>query len=567
MISTKKLTSKFIDTAQNSRKSLKIPSDLLDKEMMILVLVRDIAIDKMNGTIDFNVRNQEIANMRTEINALINQLENIQMNTASKKYFEQMKSDITESRNSLDNWLVQLELNPVSEKTTLAYSNMLNHISQVLTQIRNFEQSMNEYEESINIATQDSAKKSIYAILSVGILIVLVCIVVGLLIAASIVRPIKLLNSIISLLVKGDLVTADFSSDKNNVVFCNRKDEIGEIGRAIKDLVKTLIAVLTNIVRASLQVFEESNLISETSQRVATGSSEQAASTEEISSTIEQMASNIRHNADNAMATAEIAEKTVQNSTQGSEAVAKTVEAMKSIASKIAIIEDIASQTNLLALNAAIEAARAGDAGRGFAVVASEVRKLAERSQIAATEISELSQSSVTVAEESGNLISSVIPEIQKTAELVQEITAASREQDVGAQQINKAIFQMDSVTQQNASVSEELTSMAEELSSQAQALQDVVQFFKIDIGQTTKTIKTPKFLMSPFSENIKMPHFSEINKISETNKPTFSASMFSDNEDLYAPSSNAPELDPFMGEEYRPSINAEFSDSDFEEF
>ena len=223
MISTKKLTSKFIDTAQNSRKSLKIPSDLLDKEMMILVLVRDIAIDKMNGTIDFNVRNQEIANMRTEINALINQLENIQMNTASKKYFEQMKSDITESRNSLDNWLVQLELNPVSEKTTLAYSNMLNHISQVLTQIRNFEQSMNEYEESINIATQDSAKKSIYAILSVGILIVLVCIVVGLLIAASIVRPIKLLNSIISLLVKGDLVTADFSSDKNNVVFATEK--------------------------------------------------------------------------------------------------------------------------------------------------------------------------------------------------------------------------------------------------------------------------------------------------------------------------------------------------------
>jgi len=173
--------------------------------------------------------------------------------------------------------------------------------------------------------------------------------------------------------------------------------------------------------------------------------------------------------------------KSAADARDGGKAVEATVHAMKEIADKISIIEEIARQTNLLALNAAIEAARAGEHGKGFAVVASEVRKLAERSQKAAAEISELSSSSVEVAEKAGELLNKMVPDIQRTAELVQEISAASREQDTGADQINKAIQQLDQVIQQNASASEEMASTAEELASQAELLQTSISFFRVD--------------------------------------------------------------------------------------
>jgi methyl-accepting chemotaxis protein len=151
---------------------------------------------------------------------------------------------------------------------------------------------------------------------------------------------------------------------------------------------------------------------------------------------------------------------------------------MKQIADKIMIIEEIARQTNLLALNAAIEAARAGEHGKGFAVVAAEVRKLAERSQVAAGEINDLSNNSVEVAEKAGELLGVIVPDIQKTAELVQEINAASKEQDAGAEQISGSIQQLDKVIQQNSASAEEMASTSEELSGQASQLEGMVEFF-----------------------------------------------------------------------------------------
>ena len=162
---------------------------------------------------------------------------------------------------------------------------------------------------------------------------------------------------------------------------------------------------------------------------------------------------------------------------------------MKQIAEKIGIIEEIARQTNMLSLNASIEAARAGEHGKGFAVVASEVGKLAERSKIAAGEISDLSKRSVAIAEKAGATLQSMVPDIRRTAELVQEISVASREQDSGAQQINKAIAQLDTVIQNNASLSEEFSATSEEISGQANLVAGTAEQLANQAGQLQSAI------------------------------------------------------------------------------
>ena len=198
------------------------------------------------------------------------------------------------------------------------------------------------------------------------------------------------------------------------------------------------------------------------------------------------MSASVSQNAENAKVTDGMASKAAKEATEGGGAVKSTVTAMKQIAAKIGIIDDIAYQTNLLALNAAIEAARAGEHGKGFAVVAAEVRKLAERSQVAAREISEVAGSSVELAERAGKLLDEMVPSINKTSDLVQEITAASNEQSTGIGQINGAMNQLSQTTQQNASASEELAATSEEMSGQAEKLQQLMAFFRLDDGNTT---------------------------------------------------------------------------------
>jgi methyl-accepting chemotaxis protein len=263
------------------------------------------------------------------------------------------------------------------------------------------------------------------------------------------------------------------------VQLCERSAN-DELMRSLSSMVSKLAEVVNDVRTASDNVAAGSQQMSSGSEELSQGATEQAAAAEEASAAMEQMSANIRQNADNAHQTEKIAVKSAQDAQVGSKAVTQTVAAMKQIAGKISIIEEIARQTNLLALNAAIEAARAGEHGKGFAVVASEVRKLAERSQRAAAEISELSTSSVEVAEKAGSMLTTMLPDIQRTAELVQEISAASREQDTGAEQINKAIQQLDLVIQQNAAAAEEMSATAEELASQSEQLQDTIGFFQI---------------------------------------------------------------------------------------
>jgi methyl-accepting chemotaxis protein len=257
----------------------------------------------------------------------------------------------------------------------------------------------------------------------------------------------------------------------------------GKVKDSANSTAENLSRVMGEVRAAADALTGAANQVSATAQSLSQAASEQAASVEETTESIDVMSASISQNSDNAKVTDGMAAKTSKEAVDGGSAVGQTVVAMKQIAAKIGIVDDIAYQTNLLALNAAIEAARAGEHGKGFAVVAAEVRKLAERSQLAAKEIGELAGNSVHTAERAGRLLDAIVPSIQKTSELVQEIAAASAEQSESVVQIGGAMGQLSKATQQNASASEELAATSEELSGQAEQLQQSIAFFNIGGG------------------------------------------------------------------------------------
>ena len=269
------------------------------------------------------------------------------------------------------------------------------------------------------------------------------------------------------------------------------RSEQDALGNALANMLNKLTEVMGEIRSGAAALTGASGQVSASAQALSQGTSEQAASLEESTSSLEQVNSSISSNSENSKQTERMAVKGAADAEESGRSVLETVRAMKSIAEKVTIIQDIAYQTNLLALNAAIEAARAGDHGRGFAVVASEVRKLAERSQGAAQEISDLAASSVGVAERSGTQLTELVPSIRKTAELVQEVAAASGEQSSGVTLIHRALEQVEQVTQRNASAAEELSSTAEEMASQAESLQQLITFFKV-VGTSHAPGHTP---------------------------------------------------------------------------
>ena len=298
----------------------------------------------------------------------------------------------------------------------------------------------------------------------------------------GIVLPVKEAMEVLSLVEQGDLTQS---------VKGDYQGQLGDLKNTVNNTIAKLSQTIAEVVTAADQLGTASEQIGSTSQSLSQSASEQAASVEQTSSSIEQMAAGINQNAENAKVTDGMAGKANQEALAGGEAVKQTVAAMKEIANKIGIIDDIAYQTNMLALNAAIEAARAGDHGKGFAVVAAEVRKLAERSQVAAQEIGKLAETSVQTAESAGQLLEAIVPSIARTSDLVQEIAAASQEQSAGVGQINTAMSQMNQITQQNASASEQLAATAEEMTGQAEQLQKLMGFFKIN-GNRLSNIRNP---------------------------------------------------------------------------
>ncbi|SOB59904.1 conserved protein of unknown function [Pseudodesulfovibrio profundus] len=350
-----------------------------------------------------------------------------------------------------------------------------------------------ELVEAKVISTDDNAETSGIVAMTIGFIGIFLGIGVSILITRTTLRvlgkdPIQLVN-----------VTKQIAAGKLGVRFTGNFSPDSVYG-CMQAMVNQLNRTLNEVSMAAATVASGAEELSATAEIVSEGANSQAGNVQEISSNVDEMVASITQNSENAAVTESISNQAREDAESGGEAVAGTVTAMRDIADKISIIEEIARQTNLLALNAAIEAARAGEQGKGFAVVAAEVRKLAERSGKAASEISELSSNSVAVAERAGDMLQKMVPDIQKTSELVQDIAAASHEQSQGVNQINAGVSHLDSSVQQNASASEELASTSEQLAAQAQQLQIAISFF--EMGDVAPKRREPVGALPPSDDD-----------------------------------------------------------------
>jgi methyl-accepting chemotaxis protein len=439
---------------------------------------------------DPQVRNDYAAKWREQrqkIRELLTEFEKYQLSPEDRSAVKSMVEDMDVYEGGFTKVLNMIEQGKLrtpqeANQTITQYKDSIHRLESAAGDLTN------RHSEVLVPLVEQIAKTTTTTIVIFSFTAIFVSIIITLVISRGITKPIQDVVSVVETISSGDLTKS---------VIVDRNDEIGRLFGAMARMTGKLNEMIGEVRMGAGSVSTAATQVASSASSVSQGTSEQAAAVEQVTSSMEEMNASITQNAENSRKMEQMARKGAQDATQSGQAVLEAVSAMKSIAEKIAVIEEIAYQTNMLALNAAIEAARAGEHGRGFAVVAGEVRNLAERCRTAAQEIGGLAASNVQIAERSGGLLNELVPAIQKTADLVQEVAATSGEQAAGVSQINRAIGQVGLVTQRNAAGAEELSSTAEELASQAEALQDMISFFRVSAlgehrsGKKQKTVKS----------------------------------------------------------------------------
>ena len=470
-----------------------------------------LALDIRKNEKDYLLRGDEkyITATLSGVDNLIDAFEN---SKAHQEHLDDITEDMKKYRDTFNALVME------NRNITLYIEEMRDAIHSIEPELEKIANFTEKAQLSQSLAIDSSVQISMIMALLIGLAALIIGPIISMLVTDNI---LKLLGKDPSEILD---VTRKISEGDLRIEFdCDKKSDRG-VYHSLKIMTEKLIDVIEDIQSASTNVNAGSQQMSSSAQQLSQGATEQAASTEEVSSSMEEMSSNIQQNADNSLETEKISKSASANAQESGRAVNEAVGAMQSIAKKISIIEEISRQTNLLALNAAIEAARAGEQGKGFAVVASEVRKLAEQSQVAATEITQLASDTSISAENAGGMLNKLIPDIQRTAELVQEISAASGEQNIGAEQITKALNQLDMVVQQNASASEEMASTSEELAAQAGLMEQSISFFKIANEQKKLLLNKPS---EKLVSNIKRNQ--ESTGIALTDSDDYDSSDFSD--------------------------------------
>ena len=405
-----------------------------------------------------------------KLHSTLGELGKFQLSPEDKTALQSMDDDLTTYEGGYSKVLGMIEQGKIHKpeecnQPILEYKIPIHHLEATATDFTN------RHAEVLIPIVEQIAKTTSASLVIFSVVAIIASILITLVISRGISKPIQAVLEIVENISAGDLT---------KTINADRGDELGRLLAAMARMTGKLNEMIGEVRLGAGSVSTAATQVASSASVVSQGTSEQAAAVEQVTSSMEEMSASITQNADNSRKMEQMARKGAQDAGQSGQAVQEAVSAMKLIAEKIAVIEEIAYQTNMLALNAAIEAARAGEHGRGFAVVAGEVRNLAERCRTAAQEIGGLAVANVQVAERSGGLLAELVPSIQKTADLVQEVAATSREQAAGVSQINGAISQVGLVTQRNAAGAEQLSSTAEELASQAEALQDMISFFRV---------------------------------------------------------------------------------------
>ncbi len=465
----KKVNDTFADIIHRQQKDLQTVDMLAEIEVAIRAKVGE-ALVGLDGTGE-----ERVKGIRKDVIALSDEFY-IQASDLTSRSHEDMQIMMHELIVLHDRMMVQnknaisLEIKGDPQANVRFHGTSKDATEAVIAHSREIRDHLREHMRESEEASQALYERSRLVLLVSGAVAVLIGLICASLIISSMNRGLKKAVLLASRVASGDL--------REKAVF-KRNDEVGDVLRAQNDMLEKLRETVGQVSSAVRNVAAGANQMAHTSEQLATDSNSQSASTERVSTAVEQMSGNIESTSENAGLTEEIATKVAADAAESGKVVAEAVKAMRAIADRILVVQEIARQTDLLALNAAVEAARAGEHGRGFAVVASEVRKLAENSQKAASEISALSANTVQSAAAAGKMLEELVPDIGRTSELVTQITSASRELAGGSRNISDSVQQLDRITQSTSSASEEMSSAATELSSQAEQLADAISFFQ----------------------------------------------------------------------------------------